>query len=204
MTDKQSPEEILDVNRKWLPPSPHVEKVLEMVEQGAAFIEKRGHHEPPLVMFEDGGVIELPKVRYEETYRGMQLVSSDEASSDGVTRFRDVCGCVDHIKGTLQDHPEQVQLDPQIFDQLLDHALYMIDRMSKRQKVYAQFAADVITACAKLPTPPDPAMASSAAEDVRHVASNQERCLREYKDLAMKINAIYREIRGARRWEEEC
>ncbi len=224
--EKRSPEEILDVNRRWLPPSPHVEKVVEMVQNDRAYIQRRGHNEPPLLMCEDGGVIELPKVRYEETYRGMQVVSADDAG-EGVTRFTDVCGCVDHIKGVLQDDPESAQANPHIFDQLLDHALYMIDRMYKREAEYAQFAAEVITACTKLPHAPDPAMATNAAseikhllhshpqdaakytellnslaEDVRYVASYQEECLREYKELALKLHGLYERVKGARRWEE--
>ncbi len=227
MSDR-TPEEILDVNRRWLPPSPHVEKVIEMVEKGAAHIEKRGHHEPPLIMFEDGGVIELPKARYEETYRGMQLVSADDASQEGVTKFRDVCGCVDYIKGTLRDNPESVEADPHTFDQLLDHALYMISRMQKREEEYRQFVVDVVAACLPMPQGPDPKMASSAveeiktllhshpedirkyadllnqlAEDVRWVASNQERVLREYKDLAVKILSLYKSAKGARNWDKE-
>jgi len=112
-----------------------------------------------------------------------------------------------------------------MFEALLDHALYMIDRMHKREAVYRQFAADIITACTQLPQGPSPAMASNAAEefntllhnhhedaikhtdllnqlaeDVRYVASNQEKCLREYKELAMKINALYNEVKGARNW----
>jgi hypothetical protein len=225
---ERTPEEILDVNRKWLPPSPHVEKVVEMVRKGAAHIEKRGHHEPPLIMFEDGGVIELPKARYEETYRGMQLVSSDEAAESGVTKFRDVCGCVDYIKGILKDDPASVQADPHKFDQLLSHALYMVDRMYKREAEYKQFIADVISACALPPQGPSPAMASKAAEeiqtlihnhpedvvkytdllnqlaeDVRYVASKQEGCLKRHKELAMKIDGLYKTVRGARNWEEE-
>ena len=226
-SNAKSPEEILDVNRRWLPPSPHVDKVVEMVEKGAAHIEKRGHHEPPLIMFEDGGVIELPKARYEETYRGMQLVSVDEASQEGVTKFRDVCGCVDHIKGTLKDNSQSVEADPHLFDQLLDHALYMVTRMYKREDEYRQFAIDVIALCAQIPRGPDPAMASNAAEeikailhnhpedvtkytellnqlaeDVRHVASNQEKCLAEYKKLAVQVSKLYKEIKGARNWED--
>ena len=221
------PEEILDVNRRWLPPSPHVEKVIETVQRGDAYIQKRGHNEPPLIMFEDGGVIELPKARYDPTYRGIQLVSSDEAAEEGVTKFRDVCGCVDHIKGILRDDPQSVQADPHIFDQLLDHALYMVSRMYKREEEYRKFAAEVIAACTQIPRGPDPAMASSAAEeikamlhnhpediakytdllnrlaeDVRHVASNQEKCLGDYKRLAVGVNKLYREIKGARNWEE--
>ena len=64
---KKKMEDILDVNRKWLPPSPHREEILKAVESGAAYIKERGHNIPPLLVFEDGGVIELPKVRYEKT-----------------------------------------------------------------------------------------------------------------------------------------
>ena len=226
-SNAKSPEEILDVNRRWLPPSPHVEKVIEMVQKGSAHIEKRGHHEPPLLVFEDGGVIELPKVRYESTYRGMQLVSSDDAAQEGVTKFRDVCGCVDQIKGVLKDNPQSIEADPHLFDQLLDHALYMVTRMYKREEEYRQFAADVIALCTQVPRGPDPAMASSAAEeikailhnhpedvtkytellnqlaeDVRHVASKQEKVLAEHKKLAVRVNKLFKEIKGARNWED--
>jgi hypothetical protein len=227
MSDRK-PEEILDVNKRWLPPSPHVEKVIEMVGKGAAHIEKRGHHEPPLIMFEDGGVIELPKARYEETYRGMQLVSSDDAEQEGVTKFRDVCGCVDYIQGTHKDNPESIEADPHAFDQLLDHALYMVSRMQKREDEYRQFLVDVIAVCAQVPRSPSPKMASNAAEeikmllhnhpedvrkytdllnqlaeDVRHVASKQEKCLKEHKALAVKVLSLYKAVKGARNWEKE-
>jgi len=222
------PEEILDVNRRWLPPSPHVEKVIEAVQAGSAHIQKRGHHEPPLIMFEDGGVMELPKVRYAETHRGMQLISSDKAGREGVTKHRDVCGCVDEIKGVLHDDRQSIEADPHIFDQLLDHALYMVSRMNKREEEYRKFAADVIALCTQIPRGPDPAMASNSAEeikailhnhpedmgkytdllnqlaeDVRHVASNQEKCLGDYKRLAVRVNKLYREVKGARNWEKE-
>lgn len=221
-----NPEEVLNVNRKWLPPSPHVEKVIEFVRKGAAHIEKRGHHEPPLLVFEGGGVIELPKVRYESTYRGMELVSSDDASQEGMTKFRDVCGCVDHIKGVLKDSPQSIQAEPHTFDQLLDHALYMISRMDKRQEEYRQFAADVVALCARIPSGPDPRMALNAAEeikavlhnhpedvtkyadllnqlaeDIRRVASKQEGCLKQYKKLATELSKLYQEVKGARNWE---
>lgn len=224
--EMMTPEEILDVNRKWLPPSPHVEKVVEMVQKGAAHIQKRGHHEAPLIMFEDGGVIELPKARYEETYRGMQLVAGDEVVGLGVTTFYDVCGCVDHIKGVLKDDPTSVESEPHIFDQLLDHALYMVDRMYKREDEYRKFLADMIALCVMAPKGPDPRMASNAcdeirfllhnypedtvkytellnqlAEDVRHVASEQERVLGEYMDIAVKVNELYKNVKGARKWE---
>ena len=227
MSDERKPEEILDVNRRWLPPSPHLEKVVEMVLNGSAHIQKRGHHEPPLIMFEDGGVIELPKARYENTYRGMQLVAADDAAEQGVTKFRDVCGCVDYIKGVLKDDPASVQADPHKFDQLLDHALYMIDRMYKREDEYRQFLIDIAAICANPPKGPDPKMASKAAEeirillhehpedvakyvellnslaeDVRHVASKQEKCLREHMEAAIKIHRLYMGVKGARNWDD--
>ena len=225
---QRKPEDILDVNRRWLPPSPHVEKVIETVEKGLAVIEKRGHHEPPLLVFEDGGVIELPKVRYQETHRGMQLVSEEGVSDSGVTRHRDVCGTVDEIKEILRDDPASVQADPHRFDQLLDNALYMIERMYKREDEYREFLVAIAAICAQPPKGPDPKMASKAAEeirmllhehpedvtkyvellnslaeDVRHVASKQEKCLREHKELAMKVYALYKAVKGARNWDDE-
>lgn len=228
VSEQRKPEEILDVNRRWLPPEPAVWKVIEAIEKDSAHIEKRGHHEPPLLVFEDGGVIELPKVRYRETHRGMQLISEEDVSDSGVTRHRDVCGTVDEIEGILRDDPASVQADPHRFDQLLDNALYMIERMSKREDEYREFLAEIAGLCARPPRGPDPKMASKAAdeirmllhehpedvsryvellnalaEDVRHVASNQERCLREHKALAMKINRLYENVKGARNWDED-
>ena len=48
---------------QWLPPSPHREPILEFLRQGRATIVPRGEDEPPLVEFEDGGVMELDRVR---------------------------------------------------------------------------------------------------------------------------------------------
>ena len=222
------PEEILDVNRRWLPPSPHIEKVIEAVEKDSAHIEKRGHHEAPLLVFEDGGVIELPKVRYAETHRGMQLISPDVPAQAGQTRHRDVCGCVEEIEGVLRDDPASVEVDPHKFDQLLDDALYMISRMYKREEAYKKFVADVTAICAQPPKGPEPSKAyegakelkrllhdqpadvaknldrlNSLADDVRDVASNQEKCLADYKKLAIQINSLYKAIKGARNWEKD-
>jgi len=222
------PEEILDVNRRWLPPSPHVEKVIEAVQNGSAHIEKRGHHESPLLVFEDGGVIELPKARHEPTYRGLQIVSADEGAKPGQTKYRDVCGSVDYLKDVLRDNPELVKTDPDRLHRILDDALYMIERMYKRKEEYKQFVSEVAAVCAEPPEGPDPAKASQAAdklrdllhdesldvsaslerldslaEDVRDVASRQEHCLAEYKKLAVQIYALYLDIKGARNWEQE-
>lgn len=225
--DARRPEEILDVNRRWLPPAPHIDRVIEKVLKGSAHIEKRGHHEAPLLVFEDGGVIELPNVRYEMTARGMELVSSQESVETGLTKFTDVCGCVDYMKGVLRDDPAAARRDPRIFDRLLDDALYMIDRMEKREAAYRKFVADVILACVDVPRGASPEAAASAvqeiktllrghpndvakhvdllnqlAEDIRSVADGQEKCLAAFRQLAMNIGALYNEVRGARRWDE--
>jgi hypothetical protein len=227
MSDTKKPEEILDVNRRWLPPSPHLEKVIEAVQSGAAVIEKRGHGEPPLLVFEDGGVIELPKARHEPTYRGLQIVSADEGAKPGRTKYRDVCGSVDYLKDVLLDNPELVKTDPDRLHRILDDALYMIERMYKREDEYRNFLVEIAAICAQPPRGPDPAMATHAAEeirmllhdhsedvtkyiellnrlaeDVRHVASNQEQCLARYKELALRIRKLYEDIKGARNWED--
>lgn len=54
---------------KWLPPSPHREAVLDYLKRGRASIVPRGEDQAPLVAFEDGGVIELDRVRYSQEKR---------------------------------------------------------------------------------------------------------------------------------------
>lgn len=49
---------------RWLPPPPHREAILDFLKQGRASLLPRGEGEAPLVEFEDGGVMELDKVRY--------------------------------------------------------------------------------------------------------------------------------------------
>ena len=53
-----------EIDERWLPPSPHREKLLEKIALGRAHIEETGHNQPPLVYFEDGGMMELPRVRW--------------------------------------------------------------------------------------------------------------------------------------------
>ena len=144
---RKSIEDILDVNRKWLPPSPHAEAVLKTIKSGTAHIEQRGHDTAPLGVFEDGGVIELPAIRYEQTYRGMALVSAGESTPADQTRHTDVCGSVDGLQGLLKDAPELVASRPERLYQLLNDACYMIGRMQKRLDAYVQFVADIASLC---------------------------------------------------------
>ena len=67
---------------RWLPSPPHREEILKVIEAGRAHIEERGHNVPPLLIFEDGGAIELPRVRHRVTRRGMQLAADDDATSN--------------------------------------------------------------------------------------------------------------------------
>lgn len=59
---------------RWLPPSPHRERIVRFLRAGRAHLlpstlaaaDDRGE-QPPLVQFEDGGVIPLPAVRWSES-----------------------------------------------------------------------------------------------------------------------------------------
>jgi hypothetical protein len=225
MSENQKPEDILDVNKAWLPPSPHIDRVVEMVIHGRAYIEHRGHELPPLVVFEDGGVIELPNVRYEETHRGIEIISAVEPSTLSHTRHPDVCGCVDELRGLVDANPNVIGADPEKFHKLMTDAIYMIARMKKRIDTYEKFFDDVINVCKTNVDIPDTKSSSSAAEQlhsifdsvdkdqipdkaslfnlaeqVRDVASGQEAALAKMRSMAVKIGELYNEIKGARNW----
>ena len=53
----------ISVAEHWLPPSPHREAVLDVLSDGRAHLVERGHRVPPLLVFEDGGAMELPSAR---------------------------------------------------------------------------------------------------------------------------------------------
>jgi hypothetical protein len=55
---------------RWLPASPHRERILRYLRVGRAhLISTPDHSSPPLVQFEDGGVMPLPDVRWSEDVR---------------------------------------------------------------------------------------------------------------------------------------
>jgi len=216
---------------RWLPPSPHREEVLKAIESGRACIEERGHNTPPLLVFVgEGGAIELPKVRYAATRRGMQLVAVGDSSPAGQTRHPDVCGTVDELKGLLRETPELVESDPDALRQLLDDALYMVSRLQQRRETYAKFATEVATLCEKMDaaTGPDPEDAydrlgriraalrespeavsarldalDELAEGVRDVANALERRLRECRETAIEVGALYARVKGGRDWQPQ-
>ena len=215
--------EILGEHRRWLPPSPHREKIAETVMDGTAYILARGHNQAPLLVFQDGGSMELPTVRWAETERGSQLVSVAEESSPDQTRHRDVCGSVDEFKRLIKRDPQN-----QALHRLLDDIGYMIRRMQKRRHEGRQFAADILEA-AQVPVrgPERVELADELlprlrayleqdtdsiedeldqiyewAETVRDVAQCLEHALTDYKIMAIGINELFEQFRGGRNWDE--
>lgn len=143
----------ISVAEHWLPPSPHREAVLDVLADGRAHIVERGHRVPPLLVFEDGGAMELPSARYELTRRGWCLVSAPEGGDGQAsvgTRHYDVCGCIDEIEGRLAEADTVAQADPAQLHRLLDDACAMIARMQRRRRQYRAFAARLAALAAEL------------------------------------------------------
>ena len=215
---------------RWLPPSPHREEVLKFLEAGRAHIEERGHNIPPLLIFEDGGAIELPKVRYLMTRRGMQLVAAEDSPSRTQTKHSDVCGTIDELKGLLKENPELPKSEPETLNKLLDDANYMISRMQRRRENYKKFADDIDSLCKRMAEIAGPESEQAyknldeirailrdapgtvdskieeiyeLAEGIRDVANNLEACLSRYKEFAIEIGALYESIKGGRNWQKQ-
>jgi hypothetical protein len=228
MIKNKNPEDILDVNKAWLPPSPHVERVVEMVVRGRAHIEDRGHELPPLVVFEDGGAIELPNVRYIDTHRGIEIVSAAGSSGADITKHPDVCGCIDELRGLAGENPDNIGSSTEHFRKLVADALYMVDRMRKRLDDYNQFFAEIIEAASKQENLPDAQMAHQSseaifkmlediksgsnadieelfrlAEQIRDVAARQEAALYSMRDRSIAIGDLYSKIKGSRNWKNK-
>jgi len=91
----------------WLPPSPHREAILAFLADGRAHVAEQGHGRPPLLVFEDGGAIELPRVRYAPTERGMELIAAETPEAPDQTKHRDVCGALDELKARIAADPGQ-------------------------------------------------------------------------------------------------
>lgn len=195
------------VAEHWLPPSPHREAVLEYLRDGRAHLVERGHRVPPLLVFEDGGAIELPRVRYQMTRRGMALVAAEGEVPPEETRFYDVCGCVDEFKGRLR---EKVTLDAEeraYLERLLEDACRMIQRMERRRERYEQFAQRLAALAAELQTKLEARRwatlgeASTQVEEMKTLLEASERvdeALRERLErLAEGVRAVADALEGA-------
>ena len=205
----------------WMPPSPHKEAVLERLARGRAHIEAQGHGKPPLLVHEDGGVLELHKARI----GSWDLYSEDTAEApEGSTKHVDVCGTIDEIEAWLKETPGGAADAPERLNALLTHALSMCGRMQRRWQAYREFAAQVAEVSAELQAVAGPdcgGLEASAegvrqaaeqgdcqqvvvhAEAIRDVANALEKTLRQYRDVATELAALYEGIRGARDWGKD-
>lgn len=74
--------EILAKYAAWLPPRPHLGRLLERLEQTTAHVMDPGKPgAEPLVQFEDGGVIRMSKIRYDEQVRNFHPAGAPPAPS---------------------------------------------------------------------------------------------------------------------------
>jgi len=217
-------------DEKWLPPSPHREAIGEFLTKGRARIVERGHGKAPLLAFEDGGVIELPRVRYQNTARGMCLVAVDQADAPDLTRHPDVCGSIDEFRAKVQGDLGEAVAARDDLTRLIRDAAHMLGRLQKRRETYETFARELHNVCAAMDQValPDAASADAPleellrrianasaetfardgkelialAERIRDLANQQEKCLAAYKDLAVRAGALYQHIRGGRNWRQ--
>ena len=219
---------MIDETNRWLPPSPHKEAVLEQIRRGRAHVEERGHGEPPLLVFQDGGVLELPRVRAKENRVDFWQAPAD-APATRQTKYSDICGSTDELKQLMAEQPELADSAPDEMLKLLDDMDYMMGRLAKRRGSYEAFVAAVQAALAKMdeiePADHDAAARESdeirgaveagsdavraridelheRAERYREVANAAERVVRGHKDIAVEIGKRYREIKGARSWDD--
>lgn len=209
---------------KWLPGSPHCEAILAFLADGRAHVVERGHGVAPLLVFEDGGAIELPRVRCAKTERGTELVAADEAEMPDQTKHRDVCGSLDELKARIAEaegaHPERLL-------RLVRDARHMLGRLERRREAYEAFAAALRELADLTVDAPDAAAGLAAcetllerldgadeqtlrddrealfalAEEARSVANALEKCLARHKERATRMGALYEQIRGGRQWE---
>jgi hypothetical protein len=214
----------LDVNGRWIPGVEHGEKILDEVRAGNCHIEHRGHRTPPLLVFNDGGAMELPSVRWMETARGMRLASVSDTHGEHSTTHYDVCGTVDTIERILADHRDRAAILP-----LLDDIEAMIRRMASRRAEYERFVEEVrraleapvrrkevepayaqlaglrsMVAAAEGATGSDAAADGGIvelAEQVRDIAQYLEYALTDHREIAVGINRLYRNLRGRRNWD---
>ncbi|HOX38370.1 MAG TPA: hypothetical protein PL033_10325 [Candidatus Brocadiia bacterium] len=212
-----------ELNR-WLPPEPHRSAVLREIARGQAHIVERGHNEPPLLIWEDGGEMVLPTVRHVDG----SYVSDSSASADRQTVFHDICSNVNRLN-ELFERGEPLS-DEEIAHcmQMLDDMEYMFDRMKRRRARYSEFARKVMKIAKSLEAreksdyagakrnlqrlrkeisgkpgeiPKTGRRLHEIAEKSRDVANHSEDMLRFYRDDAIRLKWLFDDVRGARNWD---
>jgi hypothetical protein len=223
VTRRKLLESMSEIENRWLPPSPHREEVMKFVEKGRAHIEERGHNVPPLIVFEDGGVMELPLARYKDGN-----FSPAEGTATRQTRYYDVCGTINDLKKRLEENPKLAQSDPGCLLELIDDVCYMLSRMQRRREKYEEFAAAVGSISEQLSQIGGPETEDAyrkadelrdflrndpekveeklpdlheLAEGIRKVANRMEKALYTHRDLAIELGELYAQLRESRRWK---
>jgi len=139
---------------RWLPPSPHGEAIIEFVARGRASIVQPAPEQPPLLMFEDGGSMELSKVRYDGTTPFYHAERPEQRAPGSpafrATQYSDACGSLDELKRLFAEEPERAGHEPGPLRSLIDDVRYMIGRMYRRQREYNAFAERVAALCREL------------------------------------------------------
>ena len=217
-----------DIDERWLPPSPHREKILEKLAEGRAHIEEAGHNQPPLVYFEDGGMMELPRVRW--TGANQFVPDMSEGGAARQTHYTDVCGSIDELKRIEEEEPARVQAEAEHITALLDDVQHMMERMQRRWDVYKEAADALLEAAQRMQaiTGPDvpgglakleemrrfllerpEEVADSVpwlhktAEEVRTVAGRNEQTLYAYREAWIEAGASYLHVKGSRAWNSD-
>ncbi len=209
----------MSIDDRWLPPSPHKEKVLRVIREGLGHIVVRGNNVSPLFVSKWGGVMELSSVRWD----GKGLAAFCDSSTAGQTRHPDPCAALDELKGLLKDEPESVKTDKDRLNQLIDDLDLMYSNMQRRCEEYERFSADIVHLHQQMEkvSRPDtvqarrklseirtalqaskPEQVHKLAEVVRRIGGDLERCLSKHKDLAVKVGRLYENIKGGREWRE--
>lgn len=216
----------------WLPPSPHWEAILDFLERARCTLIERGEDESPLIQFEDGGLMELDKIRYDEDIAFYHADQPDGRvyGEYRATQYSDTCGSVDEMKRIFAEEPQRLAEDRDYLESLLKDALYMMRRMNRRQRACSEFGRQLAELVRQIQqveeesmapahkgaeelrrmwdTNPDCAATELArlnelAEQVRGVGSRQENRLRDHKHLALEVFRAYQTIKGQRNWSEE-
>jgi type II secretory pathway component PulJ len=147
------------------------------------------------------------------------------------SRSSDVCGTIDELKRVLEVEPKVAASHPDDLVALVDDALAMEARMEQRLAEYEAWRERIAALAADLQALGSPrsadalddaahlrdilrrertlsdaerAEAFARAEGIRAVASELERTLYRYKELALQLEAAYRQIKGNRSWVLEA
>jgi len=162
----------------------------------------------------------------------MQLVAAKRPETPDQTKYGDVCGSIDAIKAQLSDDPAGAWKRKEDLVALVDDVVHMLGRLRRRREAYEAFAVELRHLCdamdrqQKPDTAPGLAGADalrrglesaapevlvnrreellSAAETARALAQQEEDALSGWKALAIRVGGLYRQMRGARQWDESA